>query len=250
MANSSSRRTTAGWFVTATDAGVGKTIVAGALARLCREAGKRVGVFKPIAVGCRRDVRLGMVSGDAEYLAHCAESPDDLATINPVRYTQELVPMVAADRSRRPVDHDVIRACYDRIADHSNVIVVEAVGGLLTPLDAKTTNADLAVSFGLPVLVVAPAGYEAVNHVLLTLEAARARDVCVDGVILNRYDSMQATLAEETNPDAIARLARVPLPIVVPFDERVDATKGVIAESILFPLRPLVRRLMTGCETG
>ena len=48
-----------GWFVTGTDTGVGKTVIAGALAMLVREQGRRVGAFKPVATGCRRDVRLG-----------------------------------------------------------------------------------------------------------------------------------------------------------------------------------------------
>src|SRR5512145_926321 len=53
-----------GWFVTGTDTGVGKTVIAGALARLVQERGKRVAVFKPVATGCRRDLRLGLVCDD------------------------------------------------------------------------------------------------------------------------------------------------------------------------------------------
>src|SRR5687767_15999045 len=93
----------AGWFVTGTDTGVGKTVIAGALAWLLREQGRRVGVFKPVATGCRRDVRLGLVSEDAEFLAHCAESQHNLETINPVRYAGELAPMVAAENKGRPI---------------------------------------------------------------------------------------------------------------------------------------------------
>jgi len=234
-----------GWFVTGTDTGVGKTIIAGALARLLREAGRRVGVFKPVATGCRRDVRLGLVSADAEFLAHCADARHDLATINPVRYSQELAPMVAAERTRRPIEHDAIRDCYRRIRDESHVLIVEGIGGLLVPIDRKMMVADMAVEFGLPLIVVARAGLGTINHTLLTIEAARRRGLHVDAVVLNHYESMLPTLAEETNPEVIARLAKVPMPIVVPYDEQVDPAKGVLTESILFPLRPLVRQALS-----
>lgn len=233
-----------GWFVTGTDTGVGKTIVAGALARLLREAGRRVGVFKPVATGCRRELDLGLVSGDAEFLAHCADSPDNLATINPVRYSEELAPMVAADRSKRPIDFEAMRDSHRRIASHSDVMIIEGVGGLLVPIDAKTTAADLAREFDLPLIVVARAGLGTINHTLLTLEAARARGLRVDAVVLNHYESMLPTLAEETNPEVVSRLGKVPLPIIVPFDEKVDPSKGVLTESILFPLRLLVRKTL------
>lgn len=234
-----------GWFVTGTDTGVGKTIIAGALARLLREAGRRVGVFKPVATGCRRDVRLGLVSGDSEFLAHCAESPDDLATITPVRYRAEVAPMVAAQRKRRPIDFTAIRDAWARITSHSDATIVEGVGGLLVPLDERTLVADLAVEFGLALIVVARAGLGTINHTLLTLEAARARGLRVDAVVLNRYESMQPTLAEETNPDVIARLGRAPVPIVVPNEPRVDPSRGMLTESVLHPLRTLVRSKIT-----
>jgi hypothetical protein len=52
-----------GLFITATDTGVGKTLVTGAIARLLTNAGgKKVGVLKPVASGCRHD-RQGLVSG-------------------------------------------------------------------------------------------------------------------------------------------------------------------------------------------
>ena len=75
-----------GWFVTGTDTGVGKTVIAGALSILVGRQNKRVGVFKPVSTGCRLDLHLGLVSEDTEFLAHCANAQQTLETINPVRY--------------------------------------------------------------------------------------------------------------------------------------------------------------------
>lgn len=229
-----------GLFVTGTDTEVGKTVIAGGLARLLREAGRRVGVMKPIATGCERRGRFGLVSPDAEFLAHCADAPEDLQTINPVRYAEPLAPSVAARRSRRPVDRVAIRDNYERIRARAELTIIEGIGGLLVPLDEKHTVADLAVEFQLPLVIVARPGLGTINHTLLTVEAARSRDLPIAAIVINRYDADRATLAEETNPETIARLARLPLPTVVPNDAQTRPSEGRIGKATLHPLRNLL----------
>lgn len=230
-----------GWFVTGTDTGVGKTVIAGALAVLLRERVQRVGVFKPVATGCRRDLRLGLVSADAEFLAHCADAAEDLDTINPVRYAGDLAPMVAAEHYRRPIDFEAIDRSWQRIRASAHWVVVEGIGGLLVPLDRERNVADLARQLDLPLVIVARAALGTINHTLLTIEAARARDLEIAAVVVNGYRPASATLAEETNPEVIGRLAKIRIPIVVPFDPRTDLRQGAIGESVLHPLRDFVR---------
>ena len=233
-----------GWFVTGTDTGVGKTVIAGALALLLRQAGQRAGVFKPVATGCRRDVRLGLVSEDTEFLAHCAESAETLATITPVRYSGDLAPMVAAEQTKHPIDWSAIDESWRRIGQSADWVVVEGAGGLLVPVDAQHNMADLAVRLGLPLIVVARPGLGTINHTLLTLEAARHRGLTVVAVVINRYRPGSATLAEETNPEVIARLAKIPIPLIVPFDPGTDPRQGAVGENVLQPLRSFVRRAL------
>jgi len=226
-----------GVFVTGTDTGVGKTVIAGALARIWHDRGLRVGVFKPIATGCDRRMRQGLISPDAEFLAHCADSADNLGTINPVRYRQPLAPAVAAERAHRPIDYEAIWTAYRWIAAHSDVVVVEGVGGLLVPLDRTTMVADLAGQLGLPLVVVARAGLGTINHTLLTVEAARSRGLEIAAIVFNFYSADRATLAEETNPEVVARYAKLDLPIVVPRDAHTDVRTGAVGVSVLQPLR-------------
>ena len=229
-----------GWFVTGTDTGVGKTVIAGALAMLVREAGLRVGAFKPVATGCRRDVRLGLVCEDAEFLAACADAAEPLATINPVRYAGDLAPMVAAEWHKRPIDWAAIDQSWQRIGQTSDWVIAEGAGGLLVPIDRANNMADLARRLGLPLIIVARAGLGTINHTLLTLEAARARNLPVAAVVINGYRPGSATLAEETNPEVIGRLAKMPIPLIVPFDAKTDTRQAIIGESVLYPLRNFV----------
>jgi dethiobiotin synthetase len=230
-----------GWFVTGTDTGVGKTVIAGSLALLLRQQGFRAGVFKPVATGCRRDLHLGLVSEDAEFLAHCADAEQTLETINPVRYAAELAPMVAAERKHKPIDWAAIDESWQQISHASDRVVVEGAGGLLTPVDRKNSMADLATRFELPLIIVARPGLGTINHTLLTIEAARARQIPIEAIVINGYRPGSATLAEETNPEAIARLSRMRIPIVVPFDPETNVRQGTVGEAVLYPLRELVK---------
>jgi dethiobiotin synthetase len=237
LAKRSDRKKARGFFVTATDTGIGKTVVAGAIAWVLREGGRRVGVMKPIATGCVRRIREGLVSEDAEFLAHCADTEHTLETVNPVRYAQALAPSVAATRARRKVNFAAIWRAYDRIRRSSDIVVIEGIGGWMVPIDDKTFVADLAFEFGLPVIVVARAGLGTINHTLLTVEAVRQRGLTVAGVVLNNYVADRATLAEETNPETVAKYTGLPLPTVVPFDKQTDPLQGRIGEAVLYPIR-------------
>lgn len=224
---------------------VGKTVVAGGLARILRERGRRVGVFKPVAVGCQYRMRQGLVCPDAEFLAHCADAPHDLNTINPVRYSHRLVPAECARRSQRPVDFGEIERSRARIGAESDCMLVETVGGLLEPLDRDTLTADLLARWSMPLVLVAGAGADAVNHVLMALDCARHRRLQVAAVILNRYVADGATLADEINPEVLTRYTGVDLPLVIPEDAETGVAQARLGPAVLEALAPLARTLFS-----
>ena len=219
-----------GLLVTGTDTDVGKTLVAAAVADWFRRRHRRVGVLNPIATGCvhRRE---GLVSEDAEFLAHCAEARFPLDVICPVRYAEPLAPSVAAEREKRPVDWDAVQRSLRMIQTGSDVMIVEGVGGVLVPLDANHTVIDLAHWLKFPAIVVVRAGLGTINHTLLTVNALRDADVNVAGVVINRYPADGASVAEETNPRVIEKLGKVPVLCVVPEEKLQDVKlpKGVVA---------------------
>jgi dethiobiotin synthetase len=226
-----------GLFITGTDSGVGKTIIAGALCRVLRDMGRRVGVMKPIAAGCEQRDRGRLVNEDAEFLAHCADTPRNLDDVNPVRYSEPLAPAVAAERSKTPVDFAAIGNAYDRICADCDVVVIEGVGGWKVPIHDRVMLSDLAVRFDLPVVVVARAGLGTINHTLLTIDAIRQTALPLAGVVLNHYQPDRATIAEETNPEVIAKHTGLDFPVIVPFDKSVNLKRGSIGEDVLHPLR-------------
>jgi dethiobiotin synthetase len=204
-----------GLFITATDTEVGKTVVAGAIANWFRKRRFRVGVCKPVATGCRHD-REGLISEDAEFLAHCADAEAPLDIICPQRFAEPLAPAVAAERAGRPLDWEAIDRALGESSGQSDVMIVEGVGGVMVPMDGKYLVRDVIQWLGLPAVVVARPGLGTINHTLLTLTALREAKIPIAGVVINRYPADNAGITEETNLRMIEKWAKAPLLTVVP----------------------------------
>jgi dethiobiotin synthetase len=204
-----------GLFVTGTDTGIGKTLVAAAIADSLRRRGHRVAVCKPIATGCQKR-REGLVSEDAEFLAHHADAKFPLTTICPQRYAEPLAPLVAAQRANQPIEWNAIESALASMSLQSDVIIVEGVGGVMVPLTRTHSVLDLISWLALPSVVVARAALGTINHTLLTLGALRGAELPVAGVVINRYPPETPPPAEETNPRVIEEWGKTPILCLVP----------------------------------
>ena len=202
-------------FITGTDTGIGKTVIAGAVANWFRRRRFRVAVCKPAATGCVKR-REGLVSEDAEFLAHCADAPHPLDVICPQRYVEPLAPAIAAERAKEPLDWTAIQRSLDIMSRDSEVMIIEGVGGLMVPMDAKFTVLDMMQWLGTSAVIVARPALGTINHTLLTVNALKNAKVSVAGVVINRYPAESAGVAEETNPRAIEKWGRVPVLSIVP----------------------------------
>ena len=181
-----------GIFITGTDTGVGKTLVACGVARLLKSWGVKVGVMKPIAAGDQEDAR---------QLIRAARITEDLSVINPQFFKAALAPSMAAGLERREVDSESIYKAYWHLSKKYDVMVVEGVGGVKVPLGESTYVVDLIEPLLLPALVVSRSVLGTLNHTLLTLDALAEKKVPVIGVLFN--GGTGRTLAEKTNPEAL-----------------------------------------------
>ena len=176
------RKSLQGLFITGTNTGVGKTHVTVQIARQLTREGVRVGIYKPVCSG------IGASTWDdvvrlSEALDH--RFPDDW--ICPQRFQAALAPPAAAKMEGRTVDRGLLRAGIFQWTDAADVVLVEGVGGWRSPIADGETVADLAVDFGLPVVLVAGLELGGVNHALLTLESIERRGLPVAGIVLNHH---------------------------------------------------------------
>jgi dethiobiotin synthetase len=191
-----------GLFVTGTDTGVGKTVLAAALAAALRADGLDVAAFKPAVTGL--DEPEPDRPPDHELLAASAGRP--AAEVAPHRFGPAVSPHLAAELAGTALDPAALVAAARGL--RADVVVVEGVGGLLVPLTLGYTIRDLAVDLGWPVVIAARPGLGTINHSLLTVEAARAAGLDVRAVVLTPWPG-QPSVMQRSNADAIARLGGV-----------------------------------------
>lgn len=221
-----------GLFITGTETAVGKTLIAGAIAKILKDQGLKVGVFKPIATGARRQWD-GLLGDDAQFLANCANSELPLSAINPVAYITQATVVVGAAHEGRPVSFQTIAAAYKQVCEDSDVVIVEGVGGVREPLDMQFDLLDLAVEFNLPMVIVTHCEAGTVNQTLMTIDCIGAAKLKIAGVIVNYCDATKETAAGNTAPAVIAQFGGVDILAAVPLDETADVSEMNLGETIL-----------------
>ncbi len=211
------RESVGGLFITGTDTGVGKTYVAALVVRALAAEGWRVGVYKPVASGCRRDGNQ-LIADDALQLWDAAGRPGELEQVCPQRFAAPLAPHLAARAEGKRVDSKHLRSGLDYWLERSDIVIVEGAGGLMSPLSEDDYVADLADELRYPLVVVAKNALGAINQTLQTLVTAATfrRGLPIAGIVLNRPTPARSgsstgsaagepDLSLESNADEIAR---------------------------------------------
>jgi dethiobiotin synthetase len=192
-----------GLFVTGTDTGIGKTVIAAALLRGAVEAGVRAVGMKPVAAGVDPGES---INADVSALIGAGNVAAALDDVNPFAFAAPIAPHVAAKRAGLRIDIERIAAAYGRLAATADLVIVEGAGGALTPLDERQDMLDIAVRLGLPVLLVVGVRLGCLNHGLASALAIRARGLVLAGWIANRIDPRMAE-AQASVDTLVARLA-------------------------------------------
>jgi dethiobiotin synthetase len=190
-----------GCFVTATDTGVGKTVLSAALLASMRARGLPVRARKPVLTGL--DEPEPGRPPDHELLASLSgEAPE---TVAPARFGAAASPHLAAELAASAID---VPALVADVRGAGNPVIVEGIGGLLVPLADGWDVRALAGELGLGVLVAARPGLGSLNHTLLTLEAARATGLDIRAVVLTPWPRAPGVV-ERSNRATIERLGAV-----------------------------------------
>lgn len=164
-----------GLFVTGTDTGVGKTVVAAALLHRLRVVG-RVRYWKPVQTGLDED-------DDTETVRRLAAAGPREIFAAGIRLSRPLSPHQAARLESRSIALDDLTTLAS-IQPPGEFWIVEGAGGVLVPLNEQQLMTDLMRALGMPVVIAARSRLGTINHTLLTLEALRSRDLDIAGVVV------------------------------------------------------------------
>jgi dethiobiotin synthetase len=199
-------------FITGTDTGVGKTLVAVSLTRALVSRGLRVAVMKPVAAGTVKTPE-GEFNDDALELLAASNVKASYEDVNPWLLRTAASPHLAARADGVTIRHERIVTAYARLAAASDLVLAEGAGGWLAPISATETMADVAEKLALPVLLVVGLRLGCLNHALLTRDAVRARGLRFAGWIANKLQS-EMPLANANVDTLSTRFGMAPLAVV------------------------------------
>lgn len=197
-----------GFFVTGTDTGVGKTLIACALLRGFAARGLRAIGMKPVAAGASW-VEGCLKNDDVSALkaASNVSAPHDF--INPYCFEAPIAPHIAASLAGVDIDLKRLHAAYEELSRVADCVVVEGAGGFQVPLSAHDDTADLARRLQLPVVLVVGLRLGCINHALLTAAAIEAAGQPLAGWVANHIDP--SMLYQDENVQAIEARLSAPL---------------------------------------
>ena len=198
-------------FVAGSGTDVGKTYVAVRHMKSLQATGRTVIALKPVATGCPPLSDPGFLATDtarlvaAQGLQLSIEAAD---ACSPWRFAAPLSPdMAATKEGRRLALREIIAFLRKTVAaapPHA-CIVVEGVGGVMSPICEDALNRDLIAALGCPTILVAGSYLGAITHALTALEALKNCGARVTRLIVNESES--ASIELEATARAIGRFA-------------------------------------------
>lgn len=204
---------TKGFFITGTDTGVGKTLVACALMQALRAHGVTVAGMKPVASG-GEPVPNGWRNSDALRIQDAASVKLPYDTVSPYTFGPAIAPHIAAQLAGTGIDIDKIEVAYKQCAAAVPVMVVEGAGGWRLPLGGGRFLSEFAERQQLDVVLVVGLRLGCLNHARLTAEAIQHDHCRLVGWVGNRIDPEFAFVEE--NIASLEALLNAPCLGIVP----------------------------------
>ena len=170
-------------FVAGTDTGVGKTAVAAGLARALKRRGVDVGVMKPFAAGVPDGTAYR--TADVRRLMEAAGVRDDVGQVNPQFYPVPASPYTAGRNLGLEVDVPRVLESFSRLSGSHETVVVEGMGGVMTPILGDYFVYDLVRDLGTPMILVTGTRVGSINHALMSARVCRDGGVTIRGIVVN-----------------------------------------------------------------
>lgn len=174
------------YFITGTDTGIGKTCIVAGLARALKQTQINVGVMKPYASDSKMHTRFK--SEDVEILVDAAQVNDPEELINPYFFLVPASPFSAAKKLGITIDNNVVLERFKKLQRLHDVMLVEGIGGILTPILSNYNVIDLIKDMNLEAIIVASSQIGTINHTLMTCKMCEKYNVTIRGLIINEHE--------------------------------------------------------------
>lgn len=199
--------------ITGTDTEAGKTALTTVLAAYCQKYYPQGswGIMKPIQSGI----------GDREWYQNLFQLQQTITEITPLYFTAPLAPPIAAAKENRAVDLALVWQTLTELRSRLDLLLIEAVGGLGSPITDELTVADLAGEWRLPTVLVVPVKLGSLGHAVANVALARQARVDLKGIVLNcTQPTSDEEIADLTPKDLIQSLTNIPVLGCLPYVDK------------------------------
>jgi dethiobiotin synthetase len=202
--------------IAGTDTDVGKTFVTIALTvywqkyRLNRDNDEQnlLSIFKLMQTGI----------GDVELYQRLFAEVTGIDIVPPLRFEAPLAPPIAAAKEGKIINLGEIWQKLSLAEQKSQLVLVESLGGLGSPVTEELTVADLAADWRLPTILVVPVKLGAIAHTVANVALARSLKIDLRGIVLNCSQLEAVGRTEDLTPiNLIQSLTNVPVIGTLPY---------------------------------
>ena len=202
--------------ITGTDTDVGKTMVTLALVSYWREYGSIFPSEATNSLGILKLMQTGI--GDWELYRRLFESSSDIEIAVPLRFKAPLAPPIAAAKESKAIDLKIVWQTLQNLQRRLDLVLIEALGGLGSPVTEELTVANLAADWRLPTVLVVPVKLGAIAQTVANVALARSLNIDLRGIILNCLDlDAEASLDDLTPVGLIQSLTQIPVIGTLPY---------------------------------
>lgn len=173
------------FFITSSGTDIGKTLVTTTLCWQLKQLGKTVTALKPVITGYHE---LDDGSDTALILKSCGITPTPqlMKTVSPWRFTAPLAPNMASGREGQVISLEtLVQFCRDHAMLESDVVLVEGVGGVMSPINNQHTALDWMTELGWPAVLVVGSYLGAISHALTALVTLQSRNIMVRALVVS-----------------------------------------------------------------
>ena len=203
--------------IVGTDTDVGKTFVVASLVAYWKqyildkdfpESDRSLGLLKLLQTGI----------GDREIYDRLFADCDRIEIRSPVRFQAPLAPPIAAEKEGKTIDLSEVNEALVSLQEKHDFVLVEALGGLGSPVTKTLTVAHIAAEWSIPTVLVVPVRLGAISHAVANVALAKNFNIDLKGIILNCLTlESNSELADLTPVDLIQSLTQVPVLGILPY---------------------------------
>ena len=204
--------------IAGTDTDVGKTFVTIALAAYWQNYRSNrtnntdplLSIFKLLQTG----------TGDFEQYNSLYKDVTSVEVIVPLRLETPVAPPIAAQKEGKIIELGKIWQEFSTAQQKSDLILLETLGGLGSPVTNELIVGNIAADWRLPTILVVPVKLGAIANVVANVALARSLKVDLKGIILNcTHPEAMASIEDLTPIDLIQSLTQVPILGTLPYIE-------------------------------